>query len=128
MASLECSQDPIDLIAHTCTNVTPNRVACDVTELLFSSRRMDALHPNFCEFVNLEVLWIDDNRLVSLDGLVQQVVDEAQKEDPMNGTRSTLTNSKSDVKVMDRKEPKGCVCVCVCVYGWASILVENYMR
>ena len=59
----ECP-DPI-----RCLGLTPDRVT-KTTELHFGGRRVQELHDNFSMFVNLEVLWLNNNCLTEVRGLL----------------------------------------------------------
>eukprot|EP00760_Papus_ankaliazontas_P022552 PhM_4_TR18877/c0_g1_i1/m.82826 len=49
--------------------------ARSVTEIHMGKRGIKRLHPNFQHFVNLTSLWVNDNKLQSLKGLVPDNVD-----------------------------------------------------
>lgn len=62
----------------------------DIKELyLLAHREMNFLHHNIQELVNLEVLWLNNNKLTKLDNLIPPI--------------DRQTNA------MNRKKPKGCI-------------------
>jgi hypothetical protein len=63
-AVVDGSVDPVAMLAmqsHECRHVT---------ELHLGSKRLGAVHPNIQLFVNLEVLWLNDNKLPDVAGLL----------------------------------------------------------
>ena len=57
----------VDPVKSLCLPVDKVR---QVTELHMGGRRLRSVHPNLLKFTNLEVLWLNDNKLTQVSGLL----------------------------------------------------------
>mmetsp|Transcript_7459 Transcript_7459/g.11044 ORF Transcript_7459/g.11044 Transcript_7459/m.11044 type:complete len:437 (+) Transcript_7459:726-2036(+) len=56
----------------------------EVTDIFLGNKGLTVIHPNFVQLVNLEVLWLNDNKISRIDNLIPNNHEDLHKQSVMN--------------------------------------------